>query len=105
MKRCSISTLAQQVQSRTRVRPEVALLLGTGLAELCDHIDVDATIPYTDLEGMLQTARIITLVRSVGQLSGKSVVAFNGRLHCYEGHAPAAVLRLFASLMLSVLIP
>ena len=84
--------LADQIRQHSAVVPEVALLLGTGLGELCDQIEVAARVPYSDLEGMPQaTADHHAGDVVLGTLAGKQVVAFSGRLHCYEGHSPAAV--------------
>ena len=71
----------------TKVVPRAALLLGTGLGDLCEQIQVDVTIPYEELEGMPEATadhHVGELV--LGSLSGVPVIAFNGRLHCYEGH-------------------
>lgn len=84
--------IGQQIRQHSQLVPRAALLLGTGLGDLCQHIDADATIPYHKLDGMPEaTADHHAGEVVIGMLGGVPVVAFNGRLHCYEGHAPAAV--------------
>lgn len=67
--------------------PEVGIVLGTGLGNLSNEIEVIAEIPYKDIPHFP-----VTSVEShkgkliLGYLSGKRVVALSGRFHYYEGH-------------------
>src|SRR5690606_40572411 len=68
--------------------PEVGIILGSGLGNLIDDITVVLSIDYSDIphfpvstvEG--HTGRLI-----FGTLSGKKVVAMQGRFHYYEGYS------------------
>lgn len=88
-----LTALAQQIRSRAgAAKPAVAILLGTGLGGLAGKITGAVRIPYSDLHGMPQaTAESHAGEVVVGKLGSVRVVAFSGRLHCYEGHAPSEV--------------
>jgi purine-nucleoside phosphorylase len=47
-----LTALTKQVRSRTKVKPRVAILLGTGLGGLAERLKVDVRIPYHELTGM-----------------------------------------------------
>jgi len=87
-----LSALATFIRTRSTVVPKVALLLGTGLGGVAERIKAEATIPYHDIPGMPHsTAESHKGEVVLGHLAGIPVVAFSGRLHCYEGHTPAEV--------------
>ncbi len=87
-----LEALAEQVRKRSATKPRVAILLGTGLGGVADRIKADCRIPYADLAGMpVSTAESHKGEVVLGTLAGVPVVAFSGRLHCYEGYAPADV--------------
>ncbi|TVR45483.1 MAG: purine-nucleoside phosphorylase [Planctomycetota bacterium] len=84
--------LRDAVQSRCDLIPRVAILLGTGLGAVAAAIAASQIIPYADLPGMpCSSAEGHAGELILGQLDGVPVVAFSGRLHCYEGHSPQAV--------------
>lgn len=69
----------------TTLRPEVGLILGSGLGPLADEID-GVSIPYSDIEGMpVSTAPGHAGRLVLGTLEGRAVVAMQGRVHPYEG--------------------
>jgi purine-nucleoside phosphorylase len=83
-----LAALEQQVRAKTKTVPRVAILLGTGLGGLAERIQAECRIAYKDLRGMpVSTAESHKGEVIVGTLSGVPVVAFSGRLHCYEGYA------------------
>ena len=67
--------------------PEVALVLGSGLAGLADAASDAAVIPYAELEGVPHVGQVVghsgQLV--IGDLGGKRVLLFAGRVHQYQG--------------------
>lgn len=73
-------------------RPEVGIILGTGLGGLVEHIDVKHAVEYADIpdfpvstvEG--HRGRLI-----FGPLGGRRIVAMQGRFHYYEGYTPQQV--------------
>jgi purine-nucleoside phosphorylase len=75
------------IRSRTRVEPQVALILGTGLGGLARDIAVAAEIPYGDLPHFpLSTVESHSGRLLFGTLGGQAVVAMQGRFHRYEGY-------------------
>jgi purine-nucleoside phosphorylase len=78
---------AEVVARRVPVRPDVAIILGTGLGGLADEIELDASIPYEEIPGFpLSTVESHAGRLLAGQLGGKPVVAMQGRFHRYEGY-------------------
>lgn len=69
------------------MRPEIAIILGTGLGALAEDIDADAVIPYQEIPDFpIATVESHSGSLMLGQLEGKSVVAMRGRFHRYEGY-------------------
>lgn len=78
------------VGAKSRLEPELALILGSGLGPLADAIDADAVIPYAELPGFApSTAPGHAGELVLGTLEGRRVVAMKGRLHFYEGVSAA----------------
>lgn len=91
-----------------RWRPEVALVLGSGLGDLGDQLDGGRRLSYTGIPGFAvpgvagHRGQLIA-----GTLSGKNVLVQSGRFHGYEGHGPEVVavpVRLFRELGISTLV-
>ncbi len=75
------------ITSRSKVRPRVAIILGTGLGALADEIDVESAIPYEEIPGFpVPTVETHSGRLLLGELSGQPVVAMQGRFHRYEGY-------------------
>jgi purine-nucleoside phosphorylase len=75
------------IAERSRLKPEIALILGTGLGRLADEIRSEAAIPYTDIPNFpLSTVETHSGRLLLGELEGRSVVAMQGRFHLYEGY-------------------
>ena len=68
-------------------RPELGIVLGSGLGRLADVIEDPLVIPYRTLPGFpVSTAVGHKGNFIVGQLGGKTVIAMQGRIHYYEGY-------------------
>ena len=81
-----VDAAARVVRGKTRLEPELALILGSGLGPLAGEIDADAVIPYSELPGFApSTAPGHAGKLVLGTLAGRRVVAMQGRLHFYEG--------------------
>ncbi len=75
------------VRKRTKTKPEVAIILGTGLGGLAKEIRQAVRIPYTEIPYFpVSTVLGHSGELVLGTLSGKKVVAMNGRCHYYEGY-------------------
>ncbi len=78
---------AEYILSCTKRRPKTAIILGTGLGQLVDHITEREEIPYTEIPNMpLSTVEGHSGKLIFGLLGGKEVMAMQGRFHFYEGY-------------------
>lgn len=67
---------------------DAAVILGSGLGGFGDEIENSDSIPYADIPSFPQSTvegHSGSLV--FGEVDGKTVLAFSGRFHHYEGHA------------------
>lgn len=87
-----IHDAVEAVRKHTPLRPEVAIILGTGLGGLANEIKVEASIPYQQIPGFpLSTVESHAGRLLLGRLEGRLVVAMQGRFHRYEGYDLATV--------------
>jgi purine-nucleoside phosphorylase len=83
-----ISSAAQAIGERWKGRPQIGIILGTGLGGLAEDIAAEARIPYGEIPHFPQSTVQSHAGRFVcGQLGGKAVVAMEGRVHYYEGNS------------------
>ena len=69
------------------LKPEIGIILGSGLGPLADHIQDALYIPFEEVPYMKTATASSHVGRFVcGTLSGKNVIAMQGRLHGYEGN-------------------
>lgn len=67
--------------------PEVGIVLGTGLGQLINEIDIQHTVDYTDIPHFPEaTVEFHSGKLIFGTLEGKKVVVMQGRFHLYEGY-------------------
>jgi len=67
-------------------KPEIGIVLGTGLGGIVKMIEVEKKIPYHDIPNFpVSTVSGHSGTLIYGELSGKKVVAMQGRFHYYEG--------------------
>ena len=82
-----VNGAARVIGERTALKPEVAIVLGTGLGALAKEIAVETEISYGDIPGFpLSTVESHTGRLLLGRLGGRVVVAMQGRFHRYEGY-------------------
>jgi purine-nucleoside phosphorylase len=76
------------VRRHAAIEPKVALVLGSGLGGFADEITDAVAIPYERIPG-LPVSRVEGHAGKLvlGKAEGTSVVAMQGRVHLYEGHA------------------
>ena len=90
------------------LRPNIAIVLGSGLGPLADEIEQAIRIPYREIPGFPEPGVAGHRGELVGgTLGGVPVLVQNGRFHFYEGHAAEVVtrpVRVFARLGVSTLI-
>lgn len=82
-----VAGAAEVIRDRSNLRPEVAIVLGTGLGALTGEIEVETAIPYDKIPGFpLSTVESHSGRLLLGRLAGRAVVAMQGRFHRYEGY-------------------
>jgi purine-nucleoside phosphorylase len=82
-----IKAATEYIRSVTNFEPEIGIILGTGLGKLAEEIQVDKFIDYADIPDFPVSTVESHKGRFIfGKLSGKSVVAMQGRFHFYEGY-------------------
>lgn len=76
------------IKKQTGFKPEFLIILGTGLGRLAEEINIEASIPYGDIPHFpVSTVESHEGRLLFGMLSGKKVVAMQGRFHYYEGYS------------------
>jgi purine-nucleoside phosphorylase len=75
------------IQARTSLRPQIALVLGSGLGGFADALKNAVVIPYADVPHFPRSTAIGHAGRLViGEAAGVPIAAMQGRVHCYEGY-------------------
>ncbi|MBQ4164828.1 MAG: purine-nucleoside phosphorylase [Oscillospiraceae bacterium] len=75
------------VEKKISFKPEIALILGSGLGDYADTMDVKETLDYNELEGFPISTVAGHKGRFVfGYAGGVPIVAMQGRVHYYEGY-------------------
>jgi purine-nucleoside phosphorylase len=83
-----VQAAARTIRDRSPRRPAAAIILGTGLGGLAKEIKAEVVIPYEEIPGFpLSTVEAHAGRLILGSLSGKAVVAMQGRFHRYEGYS------------------
>jgi len=91
--------LKQQIEAAVKTisavcpaRPEIGIVLGTGLGMLAKRIESPVEISYESIPHFpVSTVDSHAGALILGNVSGRSVAALSGRFHRYEGYSPAEV--------------
>lgn len=79
-----VSFINEKVDGKT---PEYAVILGTGLGDLVNHIKISKEIDYKDIPGFpVSTVEGHSGRLIFGELGDKYIMAMQGRFHYYEGY-------------------
>ena len=80
-------TCLESVRKKVDFKPEVALILGSGLGDFADGIKIEQTIDYTEIEGFpVSTVKGHKGRFVFGYVEDTPVVIMQGRVHYYEGY-------------------
>ena len=82
-----MKTVVAKIKRLSRLRPTLALVLGSGFNHVLHDLDVDARIAYSKLSGFPKpgvAGHDGELV--IGKLGGIPLIVLSGRAHYYEGH-------------------
>ncbi len=83
-----INEAVAYLEQQTDVRPDLGIILGTGLGGLVDEITIIDTISYEDIPHFpVSTVESHSGKLIFGELGGKKVIAMQGRFHYYEGYS------------------
>ncbi len=82
-----INETAEFIQKNVSFKPEIGIILGTGLGGLVNEIDIKHVLPYETIPNFpVSTVEGHTGKLIFGILGGKKVIAMQGRFHYYEGY-------------------
>lgn len=77
----------EYIQSKTDMRPNYMLILGTGLGQLADEMTIETVISYDEIPHFpVSTVESHAGKLLFGTLGDKEIVAMQGRFHYYEGY-------------------
>jgi purine-nucleoside phosphorylase len=99
---------AKFILAKTKLRPRIALVLGSGLGDFADEFGNATKIPYAKIPNFPQSTAIGHAGRLViGNVGNIPVAAMQGRVHLYEGYSPKEVafpIRVFARMGIKAVI-
>jgi purine-nucleoside phosphorylase len=99
---------AKFIHSKAKLRPRIALVLGSGLGAFADEFESAAKIPYTRIPHFPRSTAIGHAGQLVlGKVHGIPVAGMQGRVHLYEGYSAKEVafpIRVFARMGVKVVI-
>ena len=80
------------IRTKTKIVPEIAIILGTGIGGLVREVKNKVVIPYGDIPHFpVSTVESHHGKLILGTMGGKKVVVMQGRFHIYEGYTPQQV--------------
>ncbi|MFT5242358.1 MAG: purine-nucleoside phosphorylase [Glaciecola sp.] len=83
-----IKETSDYLQSKGFHKPEVGIILGTGLGQLTDEIEIIAEESYIHIPNFpTATVEFHKGKLIYGNLAGKKVIVMQGRFHVYEGYS------------------
>jgi purine-nucleoside phosphorylase len=83
-----IEEAAAVVRARTQIRPEAGVILGTGLGDFADALDLETVVPFAEIPHFpVSTVESHAGELHLGRLAGRPVVVMKGRVHYYEGYS------------------
>jgi len=75
------------LKNRGITSPQIGIVLGTGLGQMVREIEIEQTIPYSDIPNFpLSTVEMHNGNLIYGNIGDKKVLAMQGRFHFYEGY-------------------
>lgn len=80
--------VAKFILRETKLRPRIALVLGSGLGAFADDLTDSVAIPYEKIPGFPRSTAIGHAGQLViGNVTNVAVAAMQGRVHLYEGYS------------------
>ena len=82
-----IKNTTEFILKKINFKPQIGIVLGTGLGGLVNEIEIKYSLPYQDIPNFpVSTVESHHGELIFGILGGKNVVAMHGRFHYYEGY-------------------
>jgi len=82
-----IAQSVQAIRAKTSLRPELGIILGTGLGKLAADVKADTVVPYEEIPHFpIPTVESHRGRLILGDLNGRAVAVMQGRFHYYEGY-------------------
>jgi purine-nucleoside phosphorylase len=79
---------ARFIQKKSKLRPKIALVLGSGLGAFADEFAEATRIPYAKIPNFPRSTAVGHAGQLVvGKVEGVDIAAMQGRVHLYEGYA------------------
>ncbi len=83
-----INASVQAIWKKAAFRPDIAIVLGTGLGNLAKKVTQAVEINYDRIPNFPKTTAVSHAGKLIfGNLGGKNVVMMEGRFHFYEGYS------------------
>lgn len=83
-----IKETKEYLENRVGLKPEVGIVLGTGLGGLVNEIEIKEAVPYQEIPNFpVSTVEGHSGKLIFGQLGSKNIIAMQGRFHYYEGYS------------------
>ena len=87
-----LNQAVKYLKKQYKQTPQVGIVLGSGLGNFIEEIEVEKEIDYKDIPNFpVSTVEGHTGKMIFGNLSGKKVVCMSGRFHYYEGYSAQEV--------------
>ena len=86
--KAKIAESVEFINQKSKIKPKIAIILGTGLGRLAENIEEKEIIPYSKIPNFpISTVQSHSGNLVLGKLGNKEVVAMQGRFHYYEGYS------------------
>ena len=83
-----IKATANYILEKIDFRAETGIILGTGLGGLVNELEIESTLPYSEIPNFPVSTVEGHVGRLIfGRLGNKNVMAMQGRFHYYEGYS------------------
>jgi len=86
--KAKITESVEFINQKNKIKPKIAIILGTGLGRLAEDIEEKEIISYSEIPNFpMSTVQSHDGNLILGKLGNKEVVAMQGRFHYYEGYS------------------
>jgi purine-nucleoside phosphorylase len=85
--KAKVTESVEFINQKSKIKPKIAIILGTGLGRLAEDIKEKEIISYSEIPNFpVSTVQSHSGNLVLGKLANKEVVAMQGRFHYYEGY-------------------